>query len=157
MRTVFIFFLICFYITEPALAWPGRVVAVSDGDTISVEPVGGGARVKVRLHGIDCPERRQPYGEAARFFVNEQALFHPVEIDEKGNDRYGRLVGVVFFANGESLQEKLLTAGLAWVWPKYCENCQEWELLQQEAAKARRGLWADETPFPPWEWRKRRR
>ena len=70
MRTIFLFFLIFFCITEPALAWLGRVVSVSDGDTISVEPVGGGARVKVRLHGIDCPERRPAYGEAARFFVN---------------------------------------------------------------------------------------
>lgn len=164
MRIVLIFLLICFHITEPALAWPGRVVSVSDGDTISVEPVAGGDIVKVRLHGIDCPERRQASGEAARFFVNERVLFQLVEIDEQPNgretrnqDKYGRTVAIVYLANGECLQAELLKTGLAWVWPRYCRNCSEWERLQQEAAKAGRGLWAEETPIPPWEWRNRRR
>lgn len=104
MRTTLIFILICFYITEPAFAWSGRVVTVIDGDTIIVEPVGGGDRIKVRLQGIDCPERRQAFGEAARFFVNERALFRSVEVDEKGKDRYGRVVAIVYFASPDISQ-----------------------------------------------------
>lgn len=164
MRTVLIFLLICFTVPDLALAWPGRVIAVSDGDTISVEPVAGGDIVKVRLHGIDCPERKQASGETARFFVNELVLFQTVEIDEqpggrdeRNRDRYGRTVAIVYLANGECLQAELLKAGLAWVWPRYCRNCPEWARLQQEAAATRRGLWAEETPIPPWEWRNRRR
>lgn len=164
MRILLIFLLIYFSIANVALAWSGRVVAVSDGDTISVEPAEGGDIVKVRLHGIDCPERRQTSGEMARLFVNDVALFQLVEVEERRNgqneknqDRYGRTVAVVYLVNGESLQAELLRAGLAWVWPRYCRNCLEWEKLQQEATTARRGLWAEETPTPPWEWRSRRR
>lgn len=157
MRTFLFLLLICLSITEPALAWSGRVVSVSDGDTIGIEPVEGGDIVKVRLHGIDCPERRQASGEAARFFVNERALFQLVEIDERSTDRYGRTVAVIYLTSGECLQAELLKAGLAWVWPKYCRNCSEWELLQKGAAEANRGLWADEAPIPPWVWRKQRR
>ena len=141
----------------PAWAWPARVVAVSDGDTITVEPTDGGNRIKVRLHGIDAPEKDQPGGEPARAFVVQAALYKAVEVEPtlQGKDRYGRTVAVVVLPGGESLQAALLRAGHAWVWPRYCRGCGEWEVLQEEARAAGRGLWINLNPVPPWEWRRK--
>ncbi|WP_291441511.1 thermonuclease family protein [Desulfovibrio sp.] len=79
-------------------AWPARVVQVTDGDTITVEPKSGGERVKVRLHGIDAPELIQSSGEAARAFAHAVALYVTVDVQEtpQRRDRYGRTVAVVF-------------------------------------------------------------
>lgn len=143
-----------FLLPTSAFAWPGRVVAVTDGDTLVAEPESGGDRVKVRLHGIDAPERKQPYGEASRGFVIDIALFKSVEVEETARDRYGRIVAVVWLPTGESLQAELLRAGLAWVWPQYCTNCEKWMDLQRRAMEAATGLWADGNPIAPWEWRR---
>lgn len=63
-------------------AWPARMVAVIDGDTITVEPVAGGDRMRIRLHGIDVPEARQPCGGTAKGFVSALVLCRVVEIAE---------------------------------------------------------------------------
>ena len=140
-------------IAVPCHAWPARVVAVADGDTLTVEPIGGGGRVRVRLHGIDAPERKQPSGETARALVLAIALYQRVTVEEKSRDRYGRTVAIVWLDTGENLQSILIAAGLAWVWPRYCQNCQEWEKLQLEAQQRNLGLWSESFPIPPWEWR----
>lgn len=141
-------------ISTPCGAWPARVVAVTDGDTVGVEPVSGGEQVKIRLYGIDAPERKQPFGEAARGLVSNAVLHRNVSIEEKSRDRYGRIVAIVWLGTGESLQSVLLEAGLAWVWPRYCRNCQSWEELQKKAHMLGLGIWFDPAPIPPWEWRR---
>lgn len=137
-------------------AWSARIVAVSDGDTVTVESETGSERIRIRLYGIDAPEKRQPNGESARRFVF-RFLYQVVEIEPQGKkpDRYGRTIGIVYLPDGKSLQAALLRAGLAWVWPWYCRECGEWEALQEEARIAGRGLWADPKPIPPWEWRRK--
>lgn len=155
-RTHLFFFalLAAILFTEQAWAWQARIVAVTDGDTITVEPLAGGQQIKIRLHGIDAPERKQPAGESARAFVFDVALYKSVEIEEKGWDRYGRLVAVIWLPCGENLQKFLLKSGFAWVWPRYCRNCRDWEKLQAEAQENKRGLWANPDAIPPWEWRR---
>ena len=148
------------FVPSLAYAWPARVVAVTDGDTITVEPLDGGDRVKVRLYGIDCPESKQPYGQAAKGFVNNAVLFQTVSIMEIATDRYKRLVAIVTLPNGEVLQHLLLKAGLAWVYSSFCKEvfpCNNWGLLQKEAWVNKTGLWADKNPVPPWEWRRAQR
>lgn len=142
-----------------AHAFEARVVSVADGDTITVEPARGGRRVKIRLHGIDAPEVRQPYGQAAKGFVSNAALYKIVDIQEtpQKRDRYGRVVAVVKIPGAGILQEMLLERGLAWVYTRYCKDCGAWEALYKQARKQRRGLWADRNPMPPWEWRKHSR
>ena len=134
-----------------------RVVAVSDGDTITIEPTEGGYRVKVRLHGIDCPETNQPYGPTAKAFTTEAVLFKEVDIQpsQQGKDRYGRIVAVVEIPGVGIMQELLLEAGLAWVYTKYCKDCGAWEAMEAEARSQRKGLWIDGKPVEPWEWRRR--
>lgn len=148
--------LLIFLTALPALAWEGRVVDVADGDTITIEPIGGGDRVKVRLYGIDCPEGKQSYGQAATGFVYDVALYKPVDVDvaKQGKDRYGRTVATITVKDAGVLQELLLDAGLAWVYPKYCKGCAGWYAMEAKARKARRGLWQEGSPVPPWEWRK---
>jgi len=142
----------------PALAWEARVVSVADGDTIILEPIEGGDRAKVRLHGIDCPESNQPYGQAAKTFVSQAVLFKKVDVQAtpQGKDRYGRIIAVVEIPGVGVLQELLLEAGLAWVYPQYCKDCGAWEAMETEARSQKKGLWVAEKPIGPWEWRKKR-
>ena len=145
-------------ISIPAFAEQFRVVAVSDGDTLTVEPIEGGDRAKVRLHGIDAPELRQPYGESAKTFTLNMTLFKVIDVQPtpQGNDRYGRIVGIVEIPGTGILQELLLEAGLAWVYPAFCKDCGTWETIQERARGQRKGLWTEDNPIEPWEWRKRR-
>ena len=155
-KRVFLFLLCLLLVSSPAHAAQYRVVAVADGDTITVEPVQGGDRASVRLQGIDAPEMNQPYGRAARAFVIEAVLHKEVKLTSHRKDKYGRIVALVEIPGVGILQELLLDAGLAWVWPQYCRNCRAWEAMQRQARRQKKGLWADDKPVEPWEWRKRR-
>lgn len=148
-------FLVLALFATPAHAFPARIVGVVDGDTIDVEADIGGQRVRVRLYGIDAPEKRQPGGETAKSFVFS-FLFQAVNVEPQGKtpDKYGRIVAIVYLSGSESLQVALLQAGFAWVWPRYCRNCSEWQSLQDAARMAGRGIWADSEPVPPWVWRR---
>ena len=90
----------------------GKVVGVSDGDTISV--MRAGKAVKVRLHGIDCPEKKQPYGTRAKQYTSDLAFGQEVTVRIQTTDRYGRIVGEVILPGGKNLNWELVDAGLAW-------------------------------------------
>jgi endonuclease YncB( thermonuclease family) len=151
----FFFLFLTAYPTDAADIRRARIVDVTDGDTITVEPLTGGERIKVRLYGIDAPERKQPYGESARGYVVKLALYKQATIQTlpQGNDRYGRVVATVEIEGAGVLQELLLANGMAWVYPPYCKNCRKWEALQNEAQVQEKGLWAGKKPVPPWKWR----
>lgn len=154
----FVFFCLCWLaLTCNASAWDARVVDVTDGDTVIVEPINGGDRIKIRLAGIDAPERQQPYGEGARGYAFEIALYKKVFVDELYKDRYGRTVATVTFEDGKTFQQLMLQAGLAWVWIKYCKDCREWQIIQNDASDKHIGLWADDAPVAPWDWRARKK
>lgn len=129
----------------------GRVVGISDGDTITV--MHDGRPEKVRLNGIDAPEKRQAYGNRAKLFVSALAFGKEVRVDVKGQDRYGRSVATVTLPNGRNLNHEIVKAGLAWWFRKYAPKNKELEALETEAREAKRGLWADRDPVPPWEYR----
>ena len=129
----------------------GKVVSVSDGDTISVMRTG--RAVKVRLHGIDCPEKKQPYGTRAKRFTSDMAFGMEVEIRVQTTDRYGRIVGEVILPDGLSLNKQLVYLGLAWWYRKYAPNDRTLKALEEGARAEKKGLWADKNPVPPWEWR----
>ncbi len=139
-------------VASQALAadFTGRVVGVADGDTITVLHNGKGERI--RLHGIDCPEKRQAFGKRARQFTSNLVFAKTVTVQGVDRDRYGRTVGVVLLPDGRSLNHELVRAGLAWMYRRYT-NDQNLSDLEEEARVARRGLWADPHAVPPWEWR----
>jgi len=130
----------------------GRVVGVKDGD--SIEVLAGARAVEVRLWGIDCPETGQPFGKQAKHFTSSAAFGKEVGVEERGRDRYGRLLGVVTLPDGRALNEELVRAGLAWWYYAFAPKELGLALLEKEAKGARRGLWADPRAVPPWAWRK---
>jgi endonuclease YncB( thermonuclease family) len=130
-------------------------VGVSDGDTIKV--MREGRTVKVRLHGIDCPEKKQPYGTKAKRFTSDRAFRNEVTVYVKDTDRYGRIVGEVILPGGLSLNKELVYFGLAWWYRKYAPNDRTLKALETGARAEKKGLWADKNPIPPWEWRKMER
>ena len=142
-------FLICFPATLYAGSWEGKVVSVTDGDTIKV--LQGGTQVKIRLAAIDCPEKGQPYGQAARKFTADLVAGKIVKVWPTDTDRYGRIVAFVF-ADGIDLNKELLKAGMAWHYQQYSRD-PELAKLEFQARAKKVGLWSEPDPVPPWEYR----
>ncbi|WP_169975880.1 thermonuclease family protein [Campylobacter sp. RM16191] len=132
-----------------ALALGGKVVKVSDGDTITI--LQDKQQIKVRLYGIDAPEKKQAYGEKSRKFLANLIAGQIVEVKEKGKDKYKRVLGVVYY-NGQDINAKMVSSGYAWAFVKYSKD---YVKHQEYAVSKKFGLWADKEPAPPWEWRKR--
>lgn len=133
----------------PVLAgeFTGRVVWVYDGDSIKVQS--RGRMVRVRLFGIDCPEKEQPYADRALDLTISLAKGREVTVRVKDHDTYGRVVGLVRLPDGRSLNRELVRAGLAWWYRRYSSD-QDLARLEAEARAARRGLWRDPQPVAPW-------
>ena len=154
-------FLLCFLLfplSAFAQSAPARVIAVADGDTITVLTTTE-QQIKIRLYGIDCPESKQAFGNRARQATSKAVAGKNVDILPIDEDRYGRTVALVF-ADGESLNEILVRDGMAWVYTAYCKQeaiCEPLKELEKTARAQRNGLWADKAPVPPWEWRKESR
>ncbi len=130
-------------------------MGVSDGDTITVMHNGKGERI--RLHGIDCPEKRQAFGNRAKQFTSTLVFGKTVTVQVMDRDRYGRTVGEVLLPDGRSLNRELVRAGFAWWYRRYAPDDETLDQLEHEARGTQRGLWADPHAVPPWEWRRRRK
>lgn len=139
----------------PREQFTGQVVGLSDGDTVEV--LREGKSVRVRLYGVDTPERKQPFGSRARQFSSDLVFRQTVTITIRDTDQYGRLVGDVRIPDGRSLNEELVRSGLAWWYRTYAPNETQLAQLEAQARAEQRGLWADLEPIPPWQWRKQRR
>jgi len=109
---------------------------------------------KIRLHGIDTPERKQPFGTRARQFASELTFQQTVTVRVRDTDRYGRLVAKVILPDGRSLNRELVTAGMAWWYRQYAKDDTTLAKLEAEARSAKRGLWSDPHAVAPWTWRK---
>lgn len=135
----------------------GKVVRVADGDTITI--LGSGNRQhKVRLGGIDAPEKGQPFGNASRESLSSMVAGRNITVEWHKRDRYGRLVGQVI-ADSHDVGLVQIERGMAWHYKAYEHEQQPGDArayagAEVEARAARRGLWADPKPVPPWEWRK---
>ena len=130
----------------------GKVVGLSDGDTLSV--LREGKAVKVRLHGIDTPESKQPFGTRARQYTGELAFNQLVTVLVRDTDRYGRIVGEVVLPDGRNLGQELVRAGYAWWYRQYAPQETTLAQLEADARAAKQGLWSDPHAKAPWEWRK---
>ena len=135
----------------------GKVVGLADGDTVTVLDEQK-QQHKIRLAGIDAPERKQPYADASRKHLASLVFGKTVEVRFHKKDRYGRLVGTVYL-EGSDVNLLQVTAGLAWHYKAYEKEQSEQERLvyasAEETARRRHlGLWQDRTPVPPWDFRK---
>jgi micrococcal nuclease len=137
---------------NPAAREPfdARTVAVHDGDTITVLR-NGHEQVRIRLEGIDCPELHQDFGQRAKQFTSNLVFGRVVRVIPKDVDRYGRVVARVTVA-ARDVSLELLRGGMAWHFKRY-NNEPALARLEEEARKARVGLWIQPNPLPPWEYR----
>jgi len=137
-------------IAATAASSAGRVVAVADGDTLTVR-TDDGRTVKVRLAAIDAPERGQPFGTKARDRLAAMTMGKVVTIRDRGEDRYGRTLADIE-VDGRDVGRQIVSEGLAWHYRRFSDD-QELAAAEAAARAARNGLWADRAPVPPWEWR----
>ena len=138
---------------EPFLE--GRVVAVFDGDTL--EMLVDGAPRRIRIAGIDTPERGQPWAERAKQALSNRVFGKPVKVNEVAEDRYGRTVGEVY-ADDVCVGCELVREGYAWVYRGFTDDRVLFD-LEAQARAAGRGLWSlpESERTPPWKWRESRR
>lgn len=144
----------------PALAGAetlaGRVVGVADGDTITVLAAGN-VQEKIRVAGIDAPEKKQPFGQASKLSLSNLVYGRPVTVEWRKRDRYRRIVGQVFVSGRDAGLEQIRT-GMAWHYRKYQgeqspHDRDRYAVAESDARLAHRGLWRDPDPIPPWDWR----
>lgn len=138
----------------------GHVVGIADGDTLTLLDATN-TQHKIRLAGIDSPEKGQPFGQVCKKSLSDLAYDRVVEVESSKLDRYGRVIGKVL-VNGQDVNLEQVRRGCGWHYKKY----QNEQILDdrlsynaaEESAKSRRvGLWTDHEPVPPWDWRKARR
>ena len=137
---------------EPPAELTGKVISIKDGDTIAI--LYNNKTLTIRLAHIDCPEKKQPYGQAAKQFMSNKCFGQTVTIQHHNEyDRSKRLIGEVITASGENLNKSLVKGGLAWHYKKYSTD-NSYAALEQEARKQSIGLWNEPNPIAPWEWRR---
>lgn len=134
----------------------GKVVGITDGDTLTVRTTE--ETKQVRLSGIDAPEKRQDFGNAAKKALSDCAFDRPVQVETKKLDRYGRAVGKVT-VEGVDCGLRQIKLGLAWHYKAYAreQNSVDRDLYaraEDAARRTRAGLWQASNPTPPWEFRR---
>lgn len=139
-----------------AAEYTGKVVSISDGDTLTLLVPDGASyqQVKVRLGEIDTPERKQPYGTRAQQTLSELAFNQQARVVVQDTDRYGRTVGRVYVGSLD-VNAEMIRQGAAWAYRQYLKD-QSLLKLEAEAKAAKRGLWGlpEAQRCPPWDWRK---
>ena len=155
--TVYVFLLGVFlWQTLNAETLSGKVIHVADGDTITILDISN-QHLKIRLSGIDAPEKAQAYGQRSKEHLSVLVQGQQVIVETSKKDKYGRHVGHVLL-NGQDVNLEQLRAGLAWYYRQYereltPELRQSYVMAEAEAKEARMGLWSDAQPVPPWQWR----
>ena len=171
MQFLFALFCLLIPILSHSTQSPGNcvIVGVIDGDTVTARCGERGAReqIRVRLHAIDAPERRQPYGMRAKQVLSGIVFGKPARLDCLDIDRYARRVCKVMVAPASAPSGPrtldaglaMLTVGMAWWYRSYAgeqspEERGRYEFAEFEAKSRRAGLWRDPQPLAPWSWRR---
>lgn len=155
MRKVLLILFVLFVSCEPVSELlTGKVISVADGDTITIL-TDSNEKIKIRLEGIDAPERGQDFGSKSRQHLNELCYGKTVQVEKKGVDQYGRLLGVVYVGN-LNLNEEQIRSGLAWYYRQYVDD-PRLDLLEQTARQEKLNIWSVKNPLAPWEFRKNKR
>ena len=127
-----------------------RVVNVADGDTITCLD-DGNTQHRIRIDGIDAPERGQPFGQASKRALSDLVFGKQLTLHTTGTDRYKRTLARVTIGDIE-VEAQVIATGHAWRYSRY-DHTAALEAAGRNARAARRGLWADAEPAPPWESR----
>ncbi len=128
-----------------------KVISVTDGDTIKILDEKNKV-YKIRLNDIDAPEKKQAFGNKSKENLSKYIAGENVRVEYYKLDRYKRILGTVYFKDKDINKQQIID-GYAWVYKKYSKNN---EYINQEriSKNHKRGLWKDEKPIEPWEYRK---
>lgn len=130
----------------------GKVIRVADGDTFTIID-SMNIQIRIRFHGIDCPEKGQDYYQVAKDFTSEKAFGKIVIIDDLGNDRYGRKIGKVWINDTTMLNLELLKVGLAWHYINFDKSI-EFSEAERSARAKKLNIWSMPDAIEPWNYRK---
>ena len=138
----------------------GKVIGISDGDTITILN-DKQEQIKIRLTGIDCPEKSQAFGNRAKITLSNKVFSQNVKVETRDKDKYGRTLGIVKVGD-EDINEYMISQGVAWHFKKYAntqplEEANRYAKAQELASQNKRGLWIQDNPMPPWEFRDQQR
>lgn len=152
--------ILAFSISTFAETIQGRVVSIADGDTVTVLDAYN-TEHKVRLMGIDAPEMKMPFGQRSKENLSNLIFGKQVIIEYSKQDRFGRAIGKII-VNGVDANLEQVKAGMAWHYKQYQkeqspDDRKSYAVAEDQARTEHRGLWADEEPTPPWDWRHHRR
>lgn len=133
------------------LTFEGKITGIKDGDTYKV--LYDGSEKTIRLAHIDCPEKKQSFGNNAKQFSSDICFGKIVTVKTEGKaDRNKRIIGEIILQDGTNVNKELVKNGLAWHFKKYSNN-NEYAELETIARQQQIGLWTDKEPIAPWEWR----
>ena len=140
-----------------ASIFSGKVVRIIDGDTIVILTTE--RRVRVRLAGIDTPEKNQPWGNAATREMRRLVAGRTVDVEWHKKDRWNRKIGIVY-SEGQDVGLVMVERGFAWHFKRYANeqthsNREAYAAAEASARHRKKGLWSDPEPIAPWEWRRR--
>jgi endonuclease YncB( thermonuclease family) len=137
----------------------GRVVGIADGDTITLLD-SSKVQHRIRLSGIDAPEKAQPYGQVSKKSLSDLVYDKTIQVEYSRYDRYGRLIGKIV-SSGLDVNLEQIKKGLAWHYKKYqyeqsVHDQKIYAAAEIEAQLNKSGLWQDPDPIEPWDWRRKK-
>lgn len=146
-------------LTCQAASLSGQIVGVTDGDTVTLLDRDDNQH-KIRLAGIDAPEKRQAFGQQSKKSLSDLVFDKQVTVETDKKDRYGRDVGKILLPTGRDVNLEQVTRGFAWHYKTYQREQSSndrllYDFAEKEARAARRGLWRDVEPEAPWDFRKK--
>ena len=147
-------------VQNPTILKGYQAIIVSDGDTMNVQKVENGKFVgeviKIRMFGIDAPEKTQDYGSESKQALEKLVNGKTLEIVEKNKDRYGRTVAVIY-AEEKNVNEEMVKTGNAWWYQEYDKNDTKMQAYQENAQKNKLGLFGKKGYVEPWNYRKEKK
>lgn len=157
LKCIIAFSLVLFFYSFPCHAMMARVEKISDGDTVSAL-TDNGDRLKIRLFGIDAPERSQPHGKESRTALSRMIGKKEIDLEIVAEDKYGRCVAVIRLGN-RIINKEMVERGHAWVYRSFCRKsyCSDWIRLEEEAREKEKGLWKESDPVAPWDYRREKK
>lgn len=155
MKKLLLFLLFFHCILCSAQRFTVKVVGISDGDTFTAINEDN-LQLKIRLYGIDAPEKKQAFGNKSKEFLSSLIFGKNITIDVQSQDSWGRYIAYAFTPEGRDVSYLMIESGMAWHFVKY-DNTAVYELAEIDAKKAQRGLWVDKNPIAPWDFRSNNR
>jgi micrococcal nuclease len=147
------FFLFISLTTFSQTTLTAKVVGIKDGDTVVVLDSLNN-QTTLRLAEVDCPEKNQPFGTKAKQFTSDQIYLKTIKYVVTDTDRYGRSIAMIYYdIDNKYLSAEIIKAGMGWHYKKYSTS-KELATFEDNAKKNKKGLWLDNNPINPSDWRK---